>query len=137
MAINGVDIVNIIDGAASGMQSAAAATGLTANGAVVASVTMNIVGGTAVMLAALSPNATNTVPITTPIAIYVDGSLIETPRYPGLDNGGGSYGAAPFTVVRTYTGLSAGNHTFELRCADPNGSTWSANGSLTIFNRRR
>ena len=137
MAVNSVDINAMIDGAASNIQSAAATTGLTANGVTVATVTINIVGGGAVLLAALNPSATNTVPISTPIAIYVDGSLKETPKYPGLDNGGGSYAAAPFTIVRYYSGLSAGNHTFELRCADVNGSTWSANGSLTIFNRRR
>jgi hypothetical protein len=137
LAVNSVDINAMIDGAASNIQSAVAATGLTANGVTVATVTINIAGGGAVLLAALNPTATNTVPISTPIAIYVDGSLKETPKYPGLDNGGGSYAAAPFTIVRYYSGLSAGNHTFELRCADINGSTWAANGSLTIFNRRR
>lgn len=74
MAVNSVDINAMIDGTASNIQSANAATEPTANGAVVASVTISIVGGGAVLLAARSPNATNTVPITTPIAIYVDGS---------------------------------------------------------------
>ncbi len=134
LAIGGVDISNIIDGATSNTGSIA--TSGVANASTPTStgtLTLNIQQGRAIVLGmasggyAFGPNGDGA-------RIYVDGvatgTFFETPG--ALDNLG-LYIAGNFMAMASVTGLSAGNHNFEMRVK----AKQCGAGALVVINPRR
>jgi hypothetical protein len=113
LAINSVDIMNIIDGAASNT-TAASGTSPVGSGTI-CSLTLDIQNGRAIVwaiaYAMASPSAVAN--------LVVDGGTVRTV-------------SSPTTIMHYLTGLSAGNHTFTLTV-----NTGSTPGQLVVNNPRR
>jgi hypothetical protein len=133
LAINSVDILRIIDGAASNT-TAAAGTAPTFGGTA-CSLTIDVRAGRAIAWATIYPSS----PANGDAALYLDGGLLRSVTTQTAmatydpTTGAVTQTIAPPPVIMAYvTGLTDGNHTFTLNTA--NGG---ATGTLIVNNPRR
>jgi hypothetical protein len=132
LAINSVDILRIIDGAAS---NTTAAAGNQASGGVACSLTIDTKAGRAIVWAAFYPDQAGT----SGAALYQDGALVRNVvSQAGMASYSPTTGettftfAPPITILHYATGLADGNHTFQLA-----GGTIGSPGILIVNNPRR
>lgn len=133
LAVNSVDIVNIIDGAVSNTD---AATGTTSSPTMVsvASKTVSIAKGRAIVLGLLNTLATSGIAG----RIKVDGVVVQEgiSRSPqtGTNVFGPTFGEpTPIPFIYYATGLSTGNHTFTLEGRTDSGTV---TGTIVVINLR-
>lgn len=134
LAVNSVDINQLIDGAASGV---AAASGSSSSGGTLVNLTTTIKGGRAVILALLTTNGANGPTYYSGTAsLVVDGSTVQSiPFGNSVVVVSGAYGeVSPTPLMALVTGLSEGSHSFALTS---NIGGFSQNGVIIVLNPRR
>ena len=135
LAINSVDIINIIDGSAS--NTTAAAGTAPGGGGTVCSLTIATKAGRAIAWAVVYPTSAGAA--SNSATLSIDGTPVRTATsYPALgvyDAGTGTYAngpCSPIPIMHYATGLADGNHSFVLSTDSP-----SAAGTLITNNPRR
>ena len=136
LAINSVDILRIIDGAASNTTAAAGAVPGPFGGTA-CSLTIDVRAGRAIVWAIIYPDPNS--PGNVNAGLFVDGGSVRSVQtFAGLGTvnivtGDTTYVPGPPATIMAYvTGLSDGNHTFRLDSNNANGA-----GTLIVNNPRR
>lgn len=139
LAINSVDINQIIDGAVSNSASAEGTFG-TGSGGTIASTNMTVKGGRAILMGFVTATVTEEASSRSCTAtLYVDGTPVKSGTSESaikfhslIDDSKAFARIPPLAIAARVTGLADGNHTFAL-----NTNTGDVTGTLIVLNPRR
>jgi hypothetical protein len=139
LAVNSVDINQIIDGAVNASASASGTFG-TGSGGTIASTSMTVKGGRAIVMGFVTATVTETSSSRSCTGtLYVDGSPVQSGtsesamKFHSLIDDSKSFARIPpLAIAARVTGLSEGSHTFALGT-----DTGDVTGTLIVLNPRR